>query len=73
MEVEPVRTLATVKGVERRSWDSLGEVLFVELVVGPPDIDRTLPVSLTPEGAEELLRALQECLEERPGIAGPEH
>lgn len=67
MEGKTVRTLATVKGVDEYMWDPLGEVLFVELIVGPSDSSHHLPVTMTPEGAESLLRALQESLEERPG------
>ena len=73
MATKQIKTLATVKGVARYGWTPLGESLFVELVVGPPDIDRTLPVSLTPAGAKQLLHVLQECLEEGPGQVGPEH
>lgn len=64
MEIEQIQTLMTVKGVSRCGWDALHELLFAELVVGPPGIDRHLPVSLTREGAEQLVAALQLYLSE---------
>jgi hypothetical protein len=73
MEFESFQTLATVKGVARYTWDPLGEVLFVELIVGPPDTDRILPVSLTPAGAELLMHVLQESLEEKLSADSEEH
>ena len=64
MEVEQIQTLMTVKGVEQYGWDALHELLFARLVVGPPGIDRHIPVSLTRAGAEQLIAALQQCLSE---------
>lgn len=69
MEIEPIETQMTVKGLARIGWDALDQVLIVEFVVGRPDSNYLWPVSLTPEAAEQLLHRLRTCLEERGGAA----
>lgn len=64
METEQIKTLMTVKGVERCGWDVLHEVLLVELVSGPPGVDRIFPAGLTREGAKQLHAALRIALSE---------
>lgn len=69
MEYEPLMTLGTAKRLGRVGWDALGRLLLVEFVAGPPGIDRPMPVALTPEAAEQLLRALRTCLADKGNAA----
>jgi hypothetical protein len=70
-EYEQSMTLATLRGLHRAAWDSLGQVLLVEFVAGPPDRPVAWPVGMTPEVAEQLLPLLRACLSERPFSEGP--
>lgn len=70
MGYEPIQTLATVRGLGRVGWDALGQSLLVEAFVGNPGEKLIpVPVSLTPQVAQELWSRLDEALAEREGEA----
>lgn len=65
MEYERLQTLATVRGLGRVGWDALGQSLVVEVDIRHKDGQLLrLPISLTPEVAEELSARLSEALSE---------
>ncbi len=63
-------TLGTARGLGRVGWDALGQWLLVEFLAGPPDALVAMPVVLTPEVAEALVRELQTALSETAPAGG---
>lgn len=66
-EYEALQTIATLTGINRSTWDALGEILLIEFATsgGAP-----FPVGLSAATLESLLKDLQAAIDCRPDNGG---
>jgi hypothetical protein len=71
LEYEARSSLVHAKRLGFACWDALGEAIFVDLIAGPPEIDRSFPLSMSREAAQALHHALGQLLGETAASAPP--